>query len=338
MKMSDSPGEAIDFTAISIAVLVPCYNEEEAIAQVVRDFRRSLPTAQIYVYDNNSSDNTVAIARAAGAIVRSEPQQGKGHVVRRMFSDIDADVYVLVDGDATYEAAAAPRLVEALIAGSLDMVNGRRVEKSTAAYRTGHRFGNRLLTGLVTTIFGQRTQDMLSGYRAFSKRFVKSFPALSQGFEVETELTIHALELDMPITDLDTDYIDRPEGSESKLNTVRDGFRILRMIIVLVKEERPLQLFTIVGAIFALTASVIIYPIIIEFLDTGLVPRFPTAILSASLMIVSLLSFVSGLILETVTLGRREHKRLAYLRYDGPAVSYEKGVASRGERLHPLTG
>ena len=318
---------------MKVVVLIPCYNEEISIANVVNDFRAALPSATIYVYDNNSSDRTVEVARAAGAVVRAESQQGKGNVVRRMFADIDADIYVLVDGDNTYDAAAAPKLIDKLINESLDMVNGCRVTDIQAAYRPGHRFGNRLLTGLVAAIFGNRTKDMLSGYRVFSRRFVKSFPALSRGFEIETELTVHALELRMPIADVDTRYIDRLPGSESKLSTIKDGMRILRMIVSLVKEERPFQFFGFIAALLSLVSVSLAYPIVIEFLETGLVPRFPTAILASAVMITAILSFFSGLILDTVTHARREIKRLAYLHYARPAESMQIKSAQT-ERTH----
>lgn len=310
-----------------IAVLIPCFNEEVAIPHVVRDFRTALPSARIYVYDNNSSDKTVAFAKETSAIVRSEPLQGKGNVIRRMFSDVDADIYLLVDGDNTYEAAAAPRMIDALVERSLDMVVGRRVEAAQLAYRPGHRFGNNMLTGVVAMIFGSCTQDMLSGYRVFSRRFVKSFPALSRGFEIETELTVHALELRMPTLDIDTRYVGRLPGSQSKLNTVRDGLRIFRMIGALVKEERPLQFFGLSSIVLALGSLVLIYPVFIEYLRTGLVPRFPTAILSAAIMTVAILAFFAGLILDTVTHGRREMKRLIYLGYNSVTVAQEN---SRG--------
>jgi glycosyltransferase involved in cell wall biosynthesis len=247
-----------------IVVLIPCYNEEHTIAKVVQDFEKSVPNAKIYVYDNNSSDRTAIIAREAGAIVRSENLQGKGHVIRRMFSDIDADVYIMVDGDDTYDASAAPALIDLLINDSLDMVNGKRIEQVKEAYRPGHRFGNWMLTTMVTSIFGERTEDMLSGYRAFSRRFVKSFPALSAGFEIETELTVHALELEMPIADVDTHYKDRPDGSESKLSTFKDGLRILKMIAVLIQRERPLKFFGIVGLILGGISVTAVYPVITE--------------------------------------------------------------------------
>ena len=297
----------------SIAVLIPCYNEETAVPQVVADFRRVLPQAAIYVYDNNSKDRTVAVARAAGAITRSEPLQGKGNVVRRMFADIEADIYVLVDGDATYHAESAPAMIDALIDGPLDMVNGARVTEIEKAYRPGHRFGNWLLTSMVSWIFGNRFSDMLSGYRVFSRRYVKSFPALAAGFETETELTVHALELRMPTAEITTPYKDRPEGSVSKLSTFRDGFRILWTILVLVKEERPMQFFSLLALALGLIATLLIIPIAIHFLHTGLVPRLPTAVLSMGLMILAFLAFSCGLILDTVTRGRREMKRMRYL-------------------------
>jgi glycosyltransferase involved in cell wall biosynthesis len=306
------------FPGVRVAVLVPCYNEEAAIEMVVRDFRAVLPDAVIYVYDNNSKDRTVEIATAAGAVVRREPLQGKGNVIRRMFSDIEADVYVMVDGDATYHAPSAPDLIRKLIGEQLDMVNGQRVTEIQEAYRLGHRFGNKLLTGLVAEIFGKRILDMLSGYRVFSRRFVKSFPALSTGFETETELTVHALELRMPIAEVATPYKDRPEGSFSKLNTIRDGIRILRTIVRLVKEERPLQFFSSVAGILAIISVLISIPVFFAYFETGLVPRLPTAVLATGLMLAALLSFACGLILDTVTHGRRELKRLRYLEIPAP--------------------
>ncbi|MDG6094151.1 glycosyltransferase family 2 protein [Acetobacter sp. AN02] len=303
-----------------IAVLVPCHNEEAAVPQVIRDFRAALPSAVIYVYDNNSTDRTCEVARAGGAVVRTEPLQGKGHVVRRMFADIEADYYVLVDGDATYEAAAAPALIAAARDGQLDMVNGARVTDRQAAYRPGHRLGNRVLTGLVMTIFGNRLADMLSGYRVFSRRFVKSFPALSSGFEIETELTVHALGLCMPVAEIATVYVERPEGSVSKLRTWHDGFRILRTIISLVKQERPLLFFSCAAALLAMIALVLGLPVVIEFMETGLVPRLPTAVLSASLITLAALSQACGLLLDSVARGRMEIKRLAYLSYSAPGA------------------
>jgi glycosyltransferase involved in cell wall biosynthesis len=305
-------------SALRIAVIIPCYNEQVAIPKVVADFRAALPGADIHVYDNNSTDDTAEVARAAGAIVGFEPYPGKGNVVRRMFSDIDADVYVMVDGDDTYDAAAAPRMVSLLVEHQLDMVNGARVTEVQQAYRFGHRFGNRLLTGLVRGIFGRQFSDMLSGYRVFSRRFVKSFPAVSSGFEIETELTVHAMELRMKTVEVDTRYKERPEGSTSKLSTIRDGIRILRTIGVLIKEERPLAFFSGVFALLALASVVLGVPVVAEYLRSGLVPRFPTAILSASIMLLAFLSLVCGLVLDTVTHGRRELKRLAYLAIPAP--------------------
>jgi glycosyltransferase involved in cell wall biosynthesis len=302
-----------------IAVLVPCFNEAAAIDKVVRDFRAALPQATVYVYDNNSTDDTAAVARAAGAVVRREANRGKGNVVRRMFADVDADLYVLVDGDDTYEAAAAPALVAKLLDEQLDMVNASRVESGTdAAYRPGHRFGNWMLTTMVATIFGNRFSDMLSGYRVFSRRFVKSFPALAGGFEIETELTVHALELRMPIAEVPTRYKERPPGSSSKLRTFRDGWRILMTILILVKEERPMPFFSGLSALLALVAVVIAIPLFITYAETGLVPRFPTAILSTGLMLLAFLSLGCGLILDTVTLARRELKRMRYLEIAAP--------------------
>jgi len=300
-------------SSLRIAVLVPCYNEEAAVAAVVRGFRKALPSAQIYVYDNNSKDRTVAIAREAGAEVRSERRQGKGHVVRRMFADVEADIYVLVDGDATYDAPSAPLMIEKLLAERLDMVVGLRVDQERAAYRRGHRTGNWMLTSFLSSVFGQAFRDILSGYRVFSRRFVKSFPVLSDGFEIETELTVHALELAMPVAEVETPYYARPEGSFSKLNTWGDGFRILRTILKLYRSEKPLRFFSAIGAFLALVSIGLAIPIVVNYLETGLVPRLPTAVLSTGLMIVAVLSVSSGLVLDTVTRGRREMKLLAYL-------------------------
>jgi len=299
--------------ALRIAVLVPCFNEEAAVATVVSDFRKALPTAEIFVYDNNSWDRTVEVARAAGAIVRSERRQGKGHVVRRMFADVDADVYVLVDGDATYDAPSAPRMIEALVNDHLDMVVGFRVDQSVTAYRPGHRTGNWMLTSFLSAVFGQAFKDILSGYRVFSRRFVKSFPVLSDGFEIETELSVHALELALPVTEIETPYYARPEGSVSKLNTWRDGFRILGTILKLYRSEKPLRFFALIGIFLMLVSIGLAIPVVITYLEEGLVPRLPTAVLSMGLMIVAVLSVSSGLVLDTVTRGRREMKLLAYL-------------------------
>ncbi|QQO20420.1 glycosyltransferase [Bradyrhizobium diazoefficiens] len=300
-------------TQLRIAVLMPCYNEEAAVATVVADFRKALPSAAIYVYDNNSRDRTAAVAREAGAIVRSEHRQGKGHVVRRMFADVEADVYVLVDGDATYDAPSAPRMIDRLLDDHLDMVVGLRVDQIQAAYRLGHRTGNRMLTGFLASIFGHTFKDILSGYRVFSRRFVKSFPVLSDGFEIETELAVYALELSLPVAEIETPYYARPEGSFSKLNTWRDGFRILGTMLKLYRSERPLRFFTVIGILLALASVILAIPIVITFIETGLVPRLPTAVLSMGLMIMALLSLSSGLVLDTVTRGRREMKMLAYL-------------------------
>jgi len=300
-------------TSPSIAVLIPCHNEEAAIAKVIADFRAALPTAIVYVYDNNSQDRTVAVAQQAGARVYHEPMQGKGNVVRRMFSDIEADVYVLVDGDDTYLAASAPAMVERLLSERLDMVNGTRVTEIAAAYRRGHRMGNTVLSGMVRRMFGNRISDMLSGYRVFSRRFVKSFPALSSGFETETELTIHALELGMPVGEMDTPYKDRPEGSSSKLRTYSDGLRILRTIVMLVKDERPLLFFSSASLALFVASIGLSIPILTEYHRTHLVPRFPTAILTMGLMMLSFLSLVCGLILDSVARGRKELRRLIYL-------------------------
>src|ERR1700704_4542715 len=299
--------------ALRVAVLVPCFNEEAAVATVVADFRKALPTADIYVYDNNSRDRTIDVARAAGAEVRSERRQGKGHVVRRMFADIDADIYVLVDGDATYDAASAPRMIDALISNHLDMVVGLRVNQSEATYRRGHRAGNWLLTSFLSSIFGHAFKDILSGYRVFSRRFVKSFPVLSDGFEIETELSVHALELALPVIEIETPYYARPEGSFSKLNTWRDGFRILGTILKLYRSEKPLRFFTAIGVFLTLVSIALAIPVIVIYLEQGIVPRLPTAVLSMGLMILAVLSVSSGLVLDTVTRGRREIKLLAYL-------------------------
>jgi hypothetical protein len=322
---------------LAVAVLVPCLNEEAAIGKVVSEFRAALPGATVYVYDNGSSDRTAEVAGAAGAVVRDEPLRGKGNVVRRMFADIEAEVYVLVDGDDTYDPASAPALVRRLVAGKLDMVNAARLADGPAAYRRGHAWGNALLTRAATVIFGRRISDMLSGYRVFSRRFVKSFPAQSFGFEIETEITIHALELRMPIEEVTTPYKERPPGSSSKLNTYRDGLRIFRTIAFLVREERPLPFFSVVFLVLALTSLGLATPVITEFMATGLVPRFPTAILATGLMLLAFLSLACGLILDTVTLGRREMKRLFYLggpvyrdaaRPDGAAQQVERSATS----------
>jgi glycosyltransferase involved in cell wall biosynthesis len=314
-RLVSTDGRFLQMTppSIRVAVLVPCFNEETAVATVVADFRKALPSARILVYDNNSSDRTAAVAREAGAEVRSERRQGKGHVVRRMFADVDADIYVLVDGDATYDAPSAPGMIGVLVSEHLDMVVGLRVDRSEAAYRRGHRTGNWMLTSFLAQVFGQAFKDILSGYRVFSRRFVKSFPVLSDGFEIETELSVHALELALPVAEVETPYYPRPEGSFSKLNTWRDGLRILGTILKLYRSEKPLRFFTAIGIFLALVSIGIAIPIVATYLETGLVPRLPTAVLSMGLMIVALLSASSGLVLDTVTRGRREMKLLAYL-------------------------
>jgi glycosyltransferase involved in cell wall biosynthesis len=299
--------------SMRIAVLVPCFNEEAAVATVVADFRKALPSAEIFVYDNNSSDRTAEVAREAGAEVRQERRQGKGHVVRRMFADIEADIYVLVDGDATYDAASAARMIDELVSKHLDMVVGFRVHQVAAAYRPGHRAGNWLLTSFLASMFGQTFKDILSGYRIFSRRFVKSFPVLSDGFEIETELSVHALELALPVAEIETPYYARPEGSFSKLNTWRDGFRILGTILKLYRSEKPLRFFSAIGIFLALVSIALAIPIVVTYVEEGIVPRLPTAVLSMGVMILAMLSASSGLVLDTVTRGRREMKHLAYL-------------------------
>ncbi len=282
---------------------------------MISDFRKHLPDALIFVYDNGSADRTVEVARAAGAIVRREPLRGKGNVVRRMFADVEADIYVLVDGDDTYAAASAPELIRKLTEESLDMINGAREEQSRDAYRRGHRFGNRMLTGLVAWFFGKRLRDLLSGYRVMSRRFVKSFPALASGFEIETELTVHALQLRLPIAEVATPYKERPAATSSKLRAIPDGLRIVKLIARLIREERPLEFFSVVAGLLAFVSIFIAIPVISEYIATGLVDRLPTAVLSLGLMLLAALSVACGLILATVTRGRMESKRLHYLAY-----------------------
>jgi glycosyltransferase involved in cell wall biosynthesis len=296
-----------------VVVLIPCYNEAAAVRQVVKDFRVALPDARIYVYDNNSSDGTARIAAEAGAVVRFETRQGKGHVVRRMLSETDADVYVMVDGDGTYDASTSAEMVRALLANRLAMVVGRRVHESNGAYRRGHVFGNRTLTNAVELLFGRTFKDILSGYRVFSRAFVKSFPVTSRGFEIETELTVHALTLNLPAQEIESCYRVRPAGSQSKLRTYQDGFRILGMIVRLFRTERPQLFYSLIGGLLLLSSVSMAIPIVITFLETGLVPRFPTAILASAVAVSSLLSFACGLILDTVTQGRREAKMLSYM-------------------------
>jgi glycosyltransferase involved in cell wall biosynthesis len=300
-------------TEARIAVLVPCYNEAGTVAAVVRGFRKALPAAVVYVYDNNSSDDTVACAREAGATVRQEGRQGKGHVVRRMLADLDADIYIMVDGDDTYDPASSPAMIERMLSENLDLINGRRIEMHPASYRFGHRWGNQFLSGLVSQLFDSHFDDVLSGYKVFSRRFAKSFPVLSAGFEIETEIAVHALSLGVPAVEIDTPYRNRQEGSVSKLSTFRDGFRILRTIVVLFKEEKPLAFFSGVAAVLAAVSMGLAVPLIIEFMNSGLVPRQPTALLATGVMLSALLSFACGVILESVKRGQREIKRLFYL-------------------------
>jgi glycosyltransferase involved in cell wall biosynthesis len=303
---------------LEVADLDPCFNEAAAIGKVVADFRAALPSAKIYVYDNNSTDNTIEVATAAGADVHREERRGKGNVVRRMFQDIEADIYVMVDGDDTYDASVAQQLVDKLVDGNLDMVVGRRIETHQAAYRAGHRLGNAVLTGLVRWLFGAKIIDMLSGYRVFSRRFVKSFPSFSREFEIETELTVHAMQMRMPVAEIDTNYKERPPGSTSKLRTFRDGWRILLTITNLMRNERPLLFFSLIGLLVAIVAVILGLPVFLEYLDTHLVRRFPTAILCTGLVVISFLCIATGLILDLVSHVRRESKRLAYLSYPAP--------------------
>jgi glycosyltransferase involved in cell wall biosynthesis len=300
-------------TELNVAILVPCFNEEAAIGKVIEGFQAARPKVSIYVYDNASTDDTSAVAREHGAIVRSEVSRGKGNVVRRMFADVEADVYVLVDGDDTYDPNSLDRMIELLIDNQCDMITGKRIEQHEQAYRFGHRFGNRLLATITRSLFGRQSFDLLSGYRVMSRRFVKSFPAISTGFEIETELTIHALSLNIPSLEIDTPYRERKEDSVSKLNTYRDGVRILSTILLFAKEERPFLFFSILSVALVLLSLVLGVPIALEFLETGLVLRFPTAILAASIMLLAFLSLTTGMILDSVARGRREFKRLGYL-------------------------
>ncbi|HYA06778.1 MAG TPA: glycosyltransferase family 2 protein [Xanthobacteraceae bacterium] len=318
MSSNDPATPSTALSRYDVVVLVPCYNEEHAIAKVIADFRAALPGATVYVYDNNSTDGTVAAAERAGAVVRRETHQGKGHVVRRMFNDIEADIYVLVDGDATYDAPSARAMIDRLVADRLDMVVAARVDRDQAAYRPGHRTGNRLLTGFVTHIFGRAFSDILSGYRVFSRRFVKSFPILSGGFEIETELTIHALELELPVGEVATPYYSRPLGSASKLSTWQDGFRIFGTVLKLYRAERPLPFFGTLGVALIIMSIGLAIPVIITYMQEGVVPRLPTAVLSTGLMLLGFLAIACGLILDTVTRGRREAKLIAYLSLRAP--------------------
>lgn len=320
--MTDSPQPRI-------AVLVPCYNEAATIAAIVRDFRAALPGARIYVFDNNSTDDTVRIAQKAGATVRHVPTQGKGSVVRRMFADVEADAYIMVDGDDTYDASAAPSMVATLLGQGLDMVVGSRVTEERAAYRFGHRFGNRLLTGCVSTLFGRTFKDILSGYRVFSRRYVKSFAAHSTGFEIETELTVHALELRMPVAEVETVYKSRPPGSFSKLSTYRDGLRILLTILRLFKSEKPLGFYSL-GFLTCVALSVgLAVPLVLTWLESGLVPRLPTAVLCTALMLFGIVLLTCGIILDAVTKGRIEQKHFAYLSV--PAAWVDEAATQRSQ-------
>jgi glycosyltransferase involved in cell wall biosynthesis len=303
---------------LSIAVIIPCYNEEVAIGATVAGFKAALPSARVYVYDNNSTDQTSAVALAAGATVRREPRKGKGNVVRRMFADVDADLYVLTDGDATYDPASAPEMIRMLVQENMDMVVGCRVDQSERAYRAGHRLGNAMLTGFLAWLFGRAFSDTLSGYRVFSRRFVKSFPSLSSGFEIETEINVHALELKMPSGEVMTKYNERMEGSQSKLNTYGDGIRILGLMLALFRREKPATFFSLISVALVVLAVVLFFPLGIEFIESHQVPRIPTAILCTGLVILAMLSMSCGLILDTVTHGRREIRRLAYLNFTAP--------------------
>ncbi|SPR95853.1 glycosyltransferase [Cupriavidus taiwanensis] len=312
----------------TVAVIVPCYNEAATIADVVLAFRSHLPGATVYVFDNNSVDATAARARAAGAVVRAVPLQGKGNVVRRMFADVEADIYVMVDGDGTYDASAAPALVRRLCEEGLDMLVGARVSEEQAAYRFGHRFGNVLLTSFAAALFGRTFTDMLSGYRVFSRRYAKSFPAHSSGFEIETELAVHALEQRMPVGEQQTTYLSRPTGSESKLNTYRDGWRILMTILKLFKSEKPLAFFSTGFFACSLLSLLLAFPLLTTYLDTGLVPRLPTALLCVALALLGMILLTCGIVLDTVTQGRLEMKRLAYLREPPPPPTWSEPAAS----------
>jgi len=303
----------------NVAILIPCHNEESTIGSVIDDFKIALPEALIYVYDNLSTDNTSKVARDHGAIVRAEPNKGKGNVVRRMFSDVEADIYIMVDGDNTYEISRCPEMVNKLINNNLDMIVGtRKTDNGSGEYRWGHVFGNWMLTHSVSLIFGRGFTDMLSGYRVMSHRFIKSFPITSKGFEIETEMTVHALQVGASYAEVETLYDSRPEGSESKLSTFKDGFRILRMILVLFKEEKPFQFFGLFSLLFFVVSIVLSIPIFITYVETGLVPRLPTAILSTGLIILAFLSLISGVILDSLSRSRLEVKKNNYLAYKSP--------------------
>lgn len=302
-----------EFDGIDIAVVLPCHNEEMTIAAVVKEFRAELPGATVYVFDNASSDNTIAVARAAGATVYSEPRKGKGNVVRRMFADVDADIYLMADGDGTYDTSGAPELVRTLIRERVDMVVARRAGVVEDAGRKGHAFGNKMFNQIYGLLFGRDFSDIFSGYRAFTRRFVKSFPAISRGFEIETEMSVHASQLRIPTIEIELEYGRRPEGSDSKLHTFRDGARILRTFGLLFKETRPLAFFSIIGAMFAAASAFISWPLVVTWLETGLVPRLPTAVLSTGLMTTAFMLTACGLVLDSVSRSRIEQKRILYL-------------------------
>ena len=312
---------------LGIAVLIPCLNEEPAVEAVVRDFHRALPSATIYVYDNGSTDRTREVARDAGAIVRIEPQRGKGNVVRRMLADVDADLYVIVDGDGTYDAATAPEMIERLVENNLDMVVATRTDAPGETFRKGHKAANEGFATLIQTLFGHRLIDLFSGYRVLTRRFVKSFPGYSSGFEVETELAIHALSMKIPMEEIPAPFGHRAPGSESKLSTFGDGMRVLRVVFYFLKEVRPFLFFVTVAGILAVLSLIIAYPVFVTYAETGLVPRFPTAILASAIMLLAFLSFACGLILDSVAAGRWETKRRAYLAEPRLAVT-GTGVAA----------
>lgn len=310
--------EHVNLSSYDIAAIVPCHNEALAVGKVVADLKAAVPAMRVYVYDNNSTDGTDEIARAAGAIVRYEHSTGKGNVVRRAFSDIDADIYVMVDGDDTYEVGAVPEMIERLMSGPYDHVLGVREQVTDTAYRAGHEAGNRAFNVLVSKVFGMPVNDMLSGYRVMSRRFVKSFPALSREFEIETELTVHCANLRVPCAEVAVGFRDRPEGSESKLSTYRDGLKILRLILHLVRFERPVLFHSVLGALFVVVALILGIPVLVDYARTGLVPRLPTAVLASSIVLIGILLWMVGLILDAVAKSRREAARLNYLRLPAP--------------------
>lgn len=311
-------------TALKIAAIVPCYNEALSIAKVVTDLKTAVEGIEVYVYDNRSTDGTADVAAAAGAIVRHENAKGKGNVMRRAFADVEADVYVLIDGDDTYDALAAPAMIETLMSGPYDHVLGVRKEDHSGAYRPGHSLGNRAFNSVVSFLFRERVNDMLSGYRVFSRRFVKSFPALSREFEIESELTVHSLSLRIPQTELEVGFRDRPEGSESKLNTVRDGTRILAVLIGLVRHERPILFHGVIAVLLAAASLILGVPVVIEFFETGLVGQFPTAFLAASLMILAVVTWLIGFVLDSLKRARHETARLHYLALEPAPTSWER--------------